>query len=73
MTDGESTPEAWEGVAVAPKGVMLDTPARIDRHAHEIGLQAVATRAMPPGNLTAMTEDERAQLAAWLAPPAVPR
>ena len=64
---------AWEGVAVAPKGVMLDTPVRIDRQAHEIWLQAVATRAMPPGNLTAMTEDERAQLADWLAPPANPR
>jgi uncharacterized membrane protein len=59
---------AWAGIAVAPKGVLLDTPERIERHAREIWLQAVATHAMPPGNLSAITAEERAQLAAWLAP-----
>jgi uncharacterized membrane protein len=28
---------------------------------------AVLTRAMPPGNATGMTDDERALLAAWIA------
>ena len=58
---------AWEGVAAAPKGVMLDTPERIRRRAAQIDLQAVRTRAMPPGNLTEITPEERAVLAAWVA------
>jgi uncharacterized membrane protein len=57
----------WEGVPVAPKGVMLDTPERILLHAHEIGLQTVHTHAMPPGNITEITLEERQVLAAWLA------
>ena len=56
----------WEGVPVAPKGVMLDTPARIHSYAHDIELQAVRTHAMPPGNLTEITPEERALLAAWI-------
>ena len=58
---------AWEGVNVPPKGVMLDTPERILQHAHEIGMQAVHTHAMPPGNVTEVTPEERQVLAAWLA------
>ena len=55
------------GFAVAPKGVMLDTPERIVAGARGIFEQAVATRAMPIGNLTAMTDDERRQVGAWVA------
>jgi uncharacterized membrane protein len=55
------------GFAVAPKGVMLDTPERIVAGARGIFDQAVATRAMPIGNLTAMTDDERRQVGAWVA------
>ena len=58
---------AWEGIAVAPKGVMLDTPERILLHAGEIRMQAVLTHAMPPGNVTEITSEERQILAAWLA------
>ena len=50
---------AWEGIAVPPKGVMLDTPERIVQHAREIQLQAVLTHAMPPGNITEITPEER--------------
>jgi uncharacterized membrane protein len=57
---------AWAGIAVAPKGVMLDTPALIRRHAEEIELQAVLTHAMPPGNITDITPEERQVLAAWV-------
>ncbi len=57
----------WEGVTVAPKGVMLDTPERILLHAHEIALQAVHTHAMPPGNITEITPEERQVLAGWIA------
>src|SRR5262249_30494918 len=52
------------GFAVAPKGVMLDTPERIRAQAAQIKLQ-VANRVMPIGNLTQMTENERALIADW--------
>jgi uncharacterized membrane protein len=56
-----------EGFAVAPKNVILDTPVQIAANAQKIFEQAVATKAMPIGNLTAMTDDERATLGAWVA------
>ena len=55
-----------EGIATAPKGILLETPAQIVANAAAIRAQAVASRAMPLGNLTGMTEDERARLAAWI-------
>jgi uncharacterized membrane protein len=55
-----------EGIAVAPKGVVLETPAQIVANAAAIRAQAVASHAMPLGNLTGMTDDERARLAAWI-------
>jgi len=57
----------WEGIPVPPKGVMLDTPELIQRHARPIELQAVLTHAMPPGNVTEITAEERQILAAWVA------
>ena len=56
---------AWEGLAVAPKAVALETDADIARHARAIYLQAGVSRAMPPGNLTWLEDDERAVLADW--------
>ena len=58
---------AWEGIAIAPKGVRLDTPEEIDRHAEVIRIQSVLTHAMPPNNITEMTLDERKAVATWLA------
>jgi uncharacterized membrane protein len=55
----------WEGLHIAPKGVRLDEDAQIAEHAREIYLQSGRSHAMPPGNLTGMTTDERALLAAW--------
>ena len=55
------------GFTVAPKGVRLDTAERIHAQAAAIEAQAVRTRAMPIGNLTGMTDDERRILAAWVA------
>ena len=55
------------GFAVAPKDVRLDTAERIHAQAAAIEAQAVATRAMPLGNLTGMTDDERGVLGAWIA------
>lgn len=55
-----------EGIAVAPKGIVLETPAEIVANAAAIRQQAVATHAMPLGNLTQMTDAERALLGAWI-------
>jgi uncharacterized membrane protein len=57
----------WDGIAIAPKGVRLDTPDEIARHADAIRIQSVLTHAMPPNNITEMTLDERRAVAAWLA------
>ncbi|MBM3601179.1 MAG: urate hydroxylase PuuD [Alphaproteobacteria bacterium] len=57
----------WAGIAHAPKGILLDTPTRIANHARQIELTAVRSHAMPPGNITDMTLDERAVIANWLA------
>ena len=56
---------AFQGLAEAPKGVKLDTPERIHAAAQLIYQQAARSKAMPPGNLTGMTEDERALLDRW--------
>ena len=62
-----SSEPVWAGIATAPKGVMLDDPQRIRTHAKLIEINAVRSRAMPPGNITEMTSDERGLIAAWLA------
>jgi uncharacterized membrane protein len=57
----------WDGIGIAPKGVTLDTPERIAAQAPSIRMQAALTHAMPPNNLTEMTDAERRVLAHWLA------
>jgi uncharacterized membrane protein len=57
----------WAGIAAAPKGVMLDDPTRIRAQAGPIAVNAARSAAMPPGNVTDMTAEERALLAAWHA------
>ncbi|RAM63174.1 membrane protein [Herbaspirillum rubrisubalbicans] len=53
------------GFATAPAGMMLHTPELIHQHAAKIFQRAVQTRDMPLANLTRMTDEERAELAAW--------
>ncbi|MGH3110402.1 MAG: urate hydroxylase PuuD [Gaiellaceae bacterium] len=53
--------------AVAPLGVRLETEPEITARADDIERQAVLTRAMPPGNSTGMTDEERARLGAWIS------
>ena len=55
----------WPGIAWAPKGVILETEAQIAHHAKGIYLQSGVSHAMPPGNLSYMEPDERAQIVAW--------
>jgi uncharacterized membrane protein len=55
----------WDGIRWAPKGVLLETDADIARQARQVFLQAGASHAMPPGNLTGMEEAERALIRDW--------
>ena len=55
----------YEGIHAAPKGVALDSDAGIAAHAREIYLQAGLSHAMPPGNVSGITEDERRLLVTW--------
>jgi len=57
----------WEGIVLPPKGVVLETPEEIRLQARAIALQVVRTHAMPPGNITEISEEERRVLAAWIA------
>ncbi|MGV6839026.1 MAG: urate hydroxylase PuuD [Planktomarina sp.] len=59
------TEPAWEGLAFAPKGVLLETPEDTARYAKAIYVQSGLSHAMPPANLTDMEDDERAQIVAW--------
>ncbi|TNC61944.1 urate hydroxylase PuuD [Rubellimicrobium roseum] len=55
----------WDGILWPPKGVMLETEAQIARQARAIYLQAGASHAMPPGNLSGISDEERAAIRAW--------
>jgi uncharacterized membrane protein len=56
----------WESIVTAPKAILLDQPDHIRRNARLIGRNAAWSSAMPPGNVTEMTGEERALIAAWL-------
>lgn len=53
------------GFAAAPAGMMLQTPELIRKNAAKVYLQAVQLKAMPLGNLTNITDEERATIGAW--------
>jgi uncharacterized membrane protein len=55
----------YEGVLEAPRNVHLDTDAAIANHAEQVAMQAGFSHAMPPGNATEMTPEERALIVAW--------
>ncbi len=55
----------WDGIAVAPKGVVLETQEQAALFARDIYLQAGRSRAMPPANLTYMEDAERALIVRW--------
>ena len=55
----------WEGLAVAPKGVVLETPSDVARNARAIYLQAGVSHAMPPGNISFISDEERLELVRW--------
>lgn len=54
-----------EGFQAPPKGILLETPTQIHAMAAAINQQAAASRVMPPGNLTNITDAERRMIARW--------
>jgi uncharacterized membrane protein len=57
----------WDGIITAPRGIRLDDEDHIRRNAKLIGRNAGWASAMPPGNVTEMTGEERAVVAAWVS------
>jgi uncharacterized membrane protein len=55
------------GFTAPPAGVSFDTPQEIRARAAQIRDLAVASTAMPLGNVTGMTRDERDLLGRWIA------
>ena len=61
-----ATQPAQPGFAQPPKGIVFDTAEQIVANMPKIA-ETVGNRYMPLGNLTQMTDDERALIAAWFA------
>ena len=57
---------ADKSTKAAPKGIMLESLEELRRYANKIAVQAVNSKAMPLGNRTKMTDEERAKLGAWI-------
>jgi len=55
-----------ESFQEAPKDITLESVADVKQHAGTIYTQTVQTKAMPLGNQTTMTDDERHALGRWL-------
>jgi len=60
-----STNPTQAGFTAPPNGVLLDTPEHILAHTEQMRVQ-IATRAMPLGNITAITEQERTEMLTWI-------
>jgi uncharacterized membrane protein len=56
-----------ESFSEPPKGVTLETIGNIRKYAPLILTQTVQNKAMPLGNQTGMTEEERQKFGAWIA------
>ena len=54
------------GYTAPPKGVILETLSDVQRYKAQVYAQSVSSQAMPVGNLTEMTLEERAILGHWL-------
>ena len=54
------------GYTAPPKGVILETLPDVQKYKAQVYAQSVSSQAMPVGNLTQMTLEERAILGHWL-------
>jgi uncharacterized membrane protein len=68
-----SAAPTYPGVTAAPAGVAFDTPDQIRARAPRIAERVVAQQTMPLGNVTGITDEERALLGQWVAGGAVLR
>jgi uncharacterized membrane protein len=66
-TPCHATEPSHPAFAAPPKNVVFEDDGDLARYAGKIHQQAVVSRIMPLGNLTDMTEEERAKLATWYA------
>ncbi|GAA0781345.1 cysteine desulfurase [Roseibium denhamense] len=57
----------YDGFDEAPKGIELETVEHLRRYADLVMAQAVQSDAMPLGNETGMTQEERDLLGTWIA------
>jgi uncharacterized membrane protein len=64
-TSCHSANPTQSGFTAPPNGLLLDTPERILAHTEQMR-QQIATRAMPLGNITGITEEERSEMLAWI-------
>jgi uncharacterized membrane protein len=55
----------WDGMYWPPKGVMLETERQVAREAQRVFLQSGVSHAMPPANLSGMTDAERRVISNW--------
>ncbi len=55
----------WDGIRWAPNGVLLETPKDIARAARQIYLQAGVSHAMPPANITDLSDQDRDTIVRW--------
>ena len=55
----------WQNVQISPKGVLLESPSDITKHARQIYVHAGITNAMPPANVTFMELKERQAIIKW--------
>jgi uncharacterized membrane protein len=55
------------GWAAPPKGLVLEEPRQIRAAGPKIHQQVVVAKIMPLGNLTGLTDEERATIARWTA------
>ncbi|MEM7292412.1 MAG: urate hydroxylase PuuD, partial [Pseudomonadota bacterium] len=62
-----STTPTQAGFSSPPLGVAFDTDADIELHAARVFTATITSKIMPPGNLTGITESERATIAQWFA------
>jgi len=56
---------AWEGIHIAPRGVVLEEDHQIAAYASQIYFHAGRSISMPPGNLSEMEESERRAIVDW--------
>ena len=61
-----ATNPTFMGVAVPPLGIIYDSKQDILNNLNNIKAQAVDSNAMPPGNVTGITKEERKKLALWI-------